>query len=141
MSRVDAYLDALDGALRSVGDFRPWPFRIEEVGPYFTDVEAVDLHARLRQLSADGISDVELGRLFPGANSIKTLLMDLVCGMKKAGIPARERVWLTERMFDAMAALETGDIFCRDGTHRLLRSEQAQELFESSTWRWVDGAD
>ena len=62
----------------------------------------------------------EIAALFPGANAIKVLLMNMVCGMKSVGIPAADRVWFTERMFDMMSAAETGDIFCRDGSHRLL---------------------
>jgi hypothetical protein len=137
MSRIDAYLDAIYLAMRDAGDFQPSPFHIAEVAPYFLDIEALDLHARLRQLASE-LSDRELASLFPGANSMKTLLMDLVCGMKMVSLPASERVWFVERIFDAMAAAETGDIFCRDGTHRLLAAEEAQQLASAPGWQPVD---
>lgn len=134
MSRIDAYLDAMDLALSGVGDFQPRPFHIVEVTPYFDDLEAIDMLARLRRLDAGGVRDREIAALFPSANAIKTLLMDMVCGMKSAGIAADERVWFTERMFDLMATAETGDIFCRDGSHRLLTPGQAEELADGATW-------
>lgn len=140
MGRIDAYLDAMDLALRGVGDFQPRPFHIAEVAPYFTDVEAIDLYTRLRRLQAQ-LSDREVGLLFPSANSMKTLLMDLICGMKVAGIGSQERVWFVERIFDAMAALETGDIFCRDGTHRILTPQQAQELSDAASWVVADSTE
>jgi hypothetical protein len=113
--RIDAYLDALDVALADVGHAPSGSLHIADVAPYFLDVEAVDIVERLRRLDADAASDAAVGALFPCANSIKTLLMDLVCGLKVAGIDREQRVAVTERMFDAMAARETGDIFCRDG--------------------------
>lgn len=133
-SRIDAYLDAMDFALGGVGDFQPRPFHIVEVTPYFLDLEAADMLRRLRRLDADRVDDREIAGLFPGANAVKTLLMDMVCGMKSAGIPAAERVWFTERMFDVMSAAEAGDIFCRDGSHRLLTQEQAQQLADGASW-------
>ena len=133
-SRIDAYLDAMDFALGGVGDFQPRPFHIVEVTPYFLDLEAADMLRRLRRLDADRVDDREIAGLFPGANAVKTLLMDMVCGMKSAGIPAAERVWFTERMFDVMSAAETGDIFCRDGSHQLLTQEQAQQLADGASW-------
>jgi hypothetical protein len=133
-SRIDAYLDAMDFALSGVGDFQPRPFHIVEVTPYFLDLEAVDMLARLRRLDEERVPDEQIGRLFPGANAIKTLLMDIVCGLKSAGVPRDDRVYFTERMFDAMAAVETGDIFCRDGGHRLLTAQQAQDLVNRAGW-------
>ncbi|MGH3156417.1 MAG: hypothetical protein ACRDNF_07585 [Streptosporangiaceae bacterium] len=139
MSRVDAYLDAMIDALRGVGDFQPRPFHIVEVTPYFLDLEALDLTARLRRLEAEGAAAADIGQLFPGANSIKTLLMDIVCGMKMAEVDAADRVWFVERMFDAMASLESGDIFCRDGSHRLMTRGQAQKFADNCSWKPVDG--
>lgn len=134
VSRIDAYLDAMEFALSGVGDFQPRPFHIVEVTPYFLDLEAIDMIGRLRRLDAENVGDREIAALFAGVNSIKTLLMDMVCGMKSAGIETGTRVWFTERMFDLMSAAETGDIFCRDGSHRLLTADQATELADSANW-------
>jgi len=124
----------MEFALTGVGDFQPRPFHIVEVTPYFLDLEAIDMVSRLRRLDAERADDREMADLFAGTNSMKTLLMDMVCGMKIAGIKADERVWFVERMFDLMSAAETGDIFCRDGSHRLLTEGQAQQLVDGASW-------
>jgi hypothetical protein len=140
MSRIDAYLDAMVEALDAIGDAPSSPVHIADVAPFFMDVEAFDLLERLRRLDAEGVTDRQLAELFPSANAIKTLLMDLVCGLKVANVAAAERVRFTERMFDAMQAVEFGDIFCRDGTHRVWPAEQAQHYAETALWSPVDTA-
>ncbi|MGE5830064.1 MAG: hypothetical protein ACM30G_17140 [Micromonosporaceae bacterium] len=140
MSRIDAYLDAMVEALDSIGDAPSSAVHIADVAPFFMDVEALDLVDRLRRLDAEGVTDRQLAELFPCANAIKTLLMDLVCGLKVANVGAAERVRFTERMFDAMQAVEFGDVFCRDGTHRVWPAEQAQHYAETARWSPVDTA-
>jgi hypothetical protein len=140
VSRIDAYLDAMEEALSGVGDTPSTSLHIADVAPFFMDVEAIDLLDRLHRLDAEGATDRQIGELFPSANAIKTLLMDLVCGMKVAGIPAPERVRFTERMFDAMEAVEFGDIFCRDGTHQVWDPDEAQRYAGAATWTGADDA-
>lgn len=134
MNRIDAYLDALRAAFGAAGNIVPWPLHLGEVLPYCGDLEALELVARLEDLSASGWSDAEIGRLFVGASSPKSLLGDLVISMKVAEVPVDKRVWVVERWFDVMAAKESGDIFCRDGTHRVLSPGDAQALADSLPW-------
>jgi hypothetical protein len=131
---VDAYLDAIGRAMANAGDIVPWPLHLAQIGPYYGDIEGADLYTRLRAFEAAGASDEDIARLFPSASSAKSLLMDLVCGLKDAAVPAADRTWFVGRMLAAIGTAETGDIFCRDGAHRLLTESAATALVEGAGW-------
>src|SRR3954466_1227951 len=128
ISSIDEYLDALDVAFENAGTIVPWPLHVAQVAPYYSDLEALDLMERFRTLRARGTADVEIARLYPSASSATSLMLDLVVGMKQAGIGRGDRTEFVETVLRGLAVLEAGDIFCRDGGHRLLSGEQAQRL-------------
>lgn len=136
--RVDDYLSAIETAMTNAGDIVAWPLHLAQIAPYYGDVEAVDLHRRLRERVAQGMSDRDIGNLFVSASSGKSLLMDLIPGLKVAGLDADERVWFVEKIFDGLAAVEAGDIFCRDGAHRLFTDLDVEEALSAPYW--MDGA-
>jgi hypothetical protein len=107
---------------------------LAQLGPYYGDIEGADLYGRLRDLDAAGARDADIARLFPSASSAKSLLMDIVSGLKDAGVPAADRTWFATRILAAAGAVETGDVFCRDGAHRLLTGAQAADLVGSAGW-------
>lgn len=129
---VDAFLDAVRIAFENVGTIVPWPLHVARIAPYYADLEATDLVRRLRMLRAAGRTPAEIAALYPSASSAKSLLLDLVPGMKDAGLPAAEREDFVATMFAGLAGIEHGDVFCRDGTHRLLSPEDAVQLAETA---------
>jgi hypothetical protein len=137
MSSIDDFLDALHIAFENAGTIVPWPLHVAQVAPYYSDLEAIDLMERFRTLRAGGTTDLELARLYPSASSATSLMLDLVPGMKQAGIDAADRAEFMQAILRGLALLETGDVFCRDGGHRLLSGEQAQQLVEGADWQPV----
>jgi hypothetical protein len=139
MSSIDDFLDALHVAFENAGTIVPWPLHVAQVAPYYSDLEAIDLMERFRTLRAGGTTDLELARLYPSASSATSLMLDLVPGMKVAGIGAADRAEFVQATLRGLAALEAGDVFARDGGHRLLSGEQAQQLAEETDWQPAAG--
>ena len=117
MSRIDLFLNSLRHCLDTVGDLVPWPIDVATVFPYFSDLEAQDLYAKLREIRARKLSDQTIiESLFIGPSVTKsTLLTDAIIGMKASVpvIPAEERIWFVETVFDLLERWQPGDIFCQ----------------------------
>ncbi|TCO61913.1 hypothetical protein [Actinocrispum wychmicini] len=141
---VDAFLESVRTAFDNAGQIVPWPLHVARIAPYYSDVEAVDLVRRLHTLRAKGLGPAEIVALYPSASSAKSLMLDLVPGMKDAGLPVAERLDFVDTVFAGLAERESGDVFCRDGTHRLLTDGEASEFARTARW-WdattVDGRE
>lgn len=122
---IDDYLNAIAAAMEHAGDIVPWPLHLAQIGPYYADAEARDIYGRLTDKVAAGASDREIGSLFVTASSGKSLLMDLIAGLKDAEISPDERAWFVTKILTSVASVETGDVLCRDGAHRLLTDAAA----------------
>jgi len=125
---INDYLTALGTAMSNAGQIVPWPLHLAQIGPYYDDIEARDIYDRLRAKDAAGAYDLDIGSLFLSASSGKSLLMDLIPGLKEAEIEMADRVWCVGRILDGLAAVETGDVLCRDGAHRLLSDQEAEQV-------------
>jgi hypothetical protein len=132
--RVDDYLLAISQAMNNAGEIVPWPLHLAQIGPYFSDIEAADLYQRLRGRIAGGAADRDIGELFVSASSGMSLLMDIIPGLKDASISVAERLWFVDKIFDGLAAVETGDIFCADGGHRLMTGTEVSDALDASGW-------
>lgn len=135
MSQIDAFLDAVRVAFAHAGDIVPWPVHVAQVGPFYDDLEGADLAHRYATLRAAGATEADLAALYPSASSAKSLMLDLVPGMKAAGVPREVRVDFVSSVLRGLTARETGDVLCRDGGHRLLTADQAAELVAGAGWR------
>jgi hypothetical protein len=131
---VDAFLDAVGVALGNAGQIVPWPMHVARIAPYYSDIEADDLMRRLRALRRSGADPSAIAALYPSASSAKSLMLDLIPGMKDAGLPAADRLDFVSTVFAGLAEREHGDVFCRDGSHRLLSCAQAAELAGTLPW-------
>ncbi|MEV0764767.1 hypothetical protein [Nocardia sp. NPDC050435] len=136
---IDEFLDAVGVAFINAGQIVPWPMHVAQIGPFFGDLEAADLVRRYLSARAGGVPAGELAKLYPSTSSAKSLMLDLVPGMKVAGIPATDRVAFVTGILAGAAELETGDVLCRDGGHRLLGAEEVQRLATGPGW--VSGPD
>lgn len=132
MSRIDAYLDAVFEAFAAAGDIAPWPIHIANIFRYFDDLEAEDLYTRLRQVAPKGPTRV--AEMFINPSVAKALTMDLVPGLKAAGLGPDERVWFLETEFDALATVQHGDLFCRDGRYGRLSDAEARAASDAAVW-------
>ena len=140
MDTIDGFLVAVGLALTNAGQIVPWPLHVAQVSGFYSDREAEDLMSRFAALRATGTTDADLARLYPSTSSAKSLMLDLVPGMKEAGIARDDRVAFVTSILRGAAELETGDVFCRDGGHRLLTATQAAELLEAPGWHPADGS-
>ncbi|TCR16034.1 hypothetical protein [Streptomyces sp. BK205] len=134
MSLIDDFLNAVGEAFENAGEIVPWPLHVAQLGPFYSDIEALDLIACYHEARAAGLSDSALARLYPSASSAKSLMLDLVPGMKAAGVPAADRVDFVTAVLTGLAEAETGDVLCRDGGHRLLRPEEAEDYRGAPGW-------
>lgn len=139
MNRIDLFLDTLKQAFTATGEIAPWPIHVATTFPYFSDLEAADLFARLKIILKQKQPKKILRKLLISPAVAKALLMDLIVGLKvaKPPISVKERVWFVEYIFDALEKMQAGDIFCRDGTNRILTSHEAQNLYEQIPWNWI----
>lgn len=135
---VDGYLDAVGTAFETAGQIVPWPIHVARIAPYYSDVEATDLIGRLQAFRADGRGPADIAALYPSASSAKSLMLDLIPGMKDAGVPAADRLDFLTVVLTGLAEREHGDVFCRDGSHRLVSAAAAAALTAAA--RWVDTA-
>ncbi|MEV4315560.1 hypothetical protein [Actinocrispum sp. NPDC049592] len=131
---IDDFLDAVGVAFANAGQIVPWPMHVAQIGPFFGDLEAADLMRRYTSARENGVCDGELAKLYPSTSSAKSLMLDLVPGMKVAGIPAAGRVTFVTGILSGLAEIETGDVFCRDGGHRLLGADEVQRLAGGPGW-------
>lgn len=138
---IDDYLAAIATAMDRAGQIVPWPLHLAQIGPYYGDIEAADIYGRLRARVSAGASDRDIGSLFVTASSGKSLLMDLIPGLKDARIAAADRAWFVSKILTAIAAVETGDVFCCDGAHRLLTEAEAEAAAAACQrrGRWAAG--
>lgn len=139
MNRINQFLDALKQAFNSTGEIAPWPIHVATIFPYFSDLEAADLYAKLKIISKQKQPKKILKKLLISPAVAKALLMDLIVGLKvaKPPISVRERVWFVEYIFDALEEMQVGDIFCRDGTNQILSLQEVQKLYEQTSWKWL----
>ncbi len=135
MKRIDQWLSALELAFVHTGQIAPWPMPISEVAPYFSDLEAADLYQKMQVITRPG-SKIKLSDLFVSCGATKGSLMDLIVGLKvaKPAISATQRVWFVEKIFDALEEVQSGDIFCLDGTNRIWQQDQAQKVCQATHW-------
>ncbi|MEV4211221.1 hypothetical protein [Micromonospora sp. NPDC049662] len=140
MAEIDAFLDAVGVAFAHAGEIVPWPMHVAQVGPFYEDLEASDLVRLYTDLRSAGVTDADLAGLYPSASSAKSLMLDLVPGMKAAKVSRDVRVEVATSLLRGLAERETGDVFCRDGGHRLLTPDAAQALAEGDGWTPVNGS-
>lgn len=140
MSRIDIFLDSLEKAFERAGDKVPWPVHVATIAPYFADPEASDLYSKIKFLANQDTPISAVKKLFIGPSSTRSTLMDMIIGLKatEPAISADERMWFVEYMFDVIQEMLTGDLFCRDGRHLILNSQEAQALYEKTPWNRVD---
>lgn len=131
---VDCFLDAVGVAFGNAGQIVPWPIHVARIAPFYSDVEAADLVRRLQVLQAEGMVPAGIAALYPSASSAKSLMLDLIPGMKDARVPAADRLDFVDTVFAGLAEREHGDVFCRDGTHRLLADGEAADLIDAVRW-------
>lgn len=143
MSRIDLYLDSLEHAYKRVGTTVPWPVHLASVAPYFSDVEASDLYAKIRMLSVQPGAYETIGKLLVGPSVTKGTLMDLLIGLKvvRPALSVDERVWFAEFVFSTLQIMQAGDIFCRGGTNQILSAAQAQVLCGQCEGSWSASRD
>jgi hypothetical protein len=137
---VDEFLDSAGVAFRNAGQIVPWPMHVAHIAPFYSDLEAADLVWRLSCLRASGTGPAGIAALYPSASSAKSLMLDLIPGMKDAGVPADVRLDFVSTVFAGLAERERGDVFCRDGAHRLLTGTQASALTSTAEWTPAAGA-
>lgn len=139
MNRIDLYLKALGNAFASTGEIAPWPIHVSIPSIYCGDYEAADLFSKFKKIAREDQSKKILSKLFDGPSVAKALLMDLVCGLKvaKPPISVKERVWFTDSTLEAVEEMQARDIFCLDGTNRILDSHEVKKLFEHTPWIWL----
>ncbi|MGH3155069.1 MAG: hypothetical protein ACRDNF_00620 [Streptosporangiaceae bacterium] len=131
---VDGFLDAVEVAFQNAGQIVPWPMHVARIAPYYSDLEAVDLVQRLHRLRVDGTRPGAISALYPSTSSAKSLMLDLIPGLKVAGVPAAARLDFVETVFADLAEAEHGDVFCRNGGHRLLSDADAVEMVNTLRW-------
>jgi hypothetical protein len=131
---IDAFLDAVGVAFGNAGTIVPWPMHVARISPFYSDIEAADLVGRLHAFRANGTGPAEIAALYPSASSAKSLMLDLIPGMKAAAVPAADRVDFVSTVFAGLAEREQGDVFCRDGRHSLLANAEVADLVDSSDW-------
>jgi len=139
MNRIDLFLKSLKQCFATAGEIAPWPVHVSIPSIYCGDLEALDLFSKLKRISKEELSNKILSKLMIGPSVAKALLMDLIIGLKvaKPPISVKERVWFVENYFDGIENLQAGDIFCLDGTNKILSQPEAQNLFEKTPWIWL----
>jgi hypothetical protein len=128
------FLEAVRVAFDNAGRIVPWPLHVARIAPYYADIEAADLLRRARILRERGRTPADLAALYPSASSAKSLMLDLIPGMKDAALPAADRTGFVTTIFTGLAEIEHGDAFCRDGTHRIMSDVEAQRLVDGPCW-------
>jgi len=143
MKRIDLFLQSLERAFATAGEIAPWPVHVSIPPIYCGDFEASDLFLKLKKISKEDQPSKILSKLMIGPSVAKALLMDLIVGLKtaKPTISVEERVWFVENYFDGIEELQTGDIFCLDGTNQILNHSEAQGLYNKTPWIWIDTSE
>ena len=142
MYRIDRYLESLRQGFAKAGQIAPWPMHVGSIFPYFGDLEAHDLYSRLREVASENIEQVP--ELFIGPSVTRALLADLIIGFKRADppVPAEERLWFVETVFDGVERIQHGDLFNLDGRHWRMSLDGAAEVADRTVWRsWDDDPD
>ncbi len=142
-NRIDLFLEALERAFATTGEIAPWPIHIATIFPYFTDIEAADLFAKLKLISKEKQPLKILRRLQVGPSAVKALLMDLIVGLKvaKPAISMKERAWFVEYIFDILENMQSGDIFCREGRNLILTPPEVQKFYQETPWLWLESKE
>ncbi len=142
MGKIDLYLQSLGKAFSTTGEIAPWPIHVSIPSIYGSDVEAADLFSKMKKITQEDPSGKLLSKLMIAPSVAKALLMDLIVGLKvaKPKLNLEERVWFVEEYLNAIHYLQAGDIFCLNGSNRVLRPPAAQELFDQTPWIWKDDA-
>ncbi len=138
MSKIDKFLDALMLTFAAMDEKSHWPLRVEEVAPYFSDIEAEDVLKGLRQAEKAHLSAREIGMLFIGPSLLREILPDLIIGLKAAKVPLKDRLWCVELLLKGLKAMQAGDPFCRDGVNALQTPEETSTLLCDNEWRKCD---
>jgi hypothetical protein len=139
MNRIDLYLKSLEKAFAATGEIAPWPIHVSIPSIYGGDYEAADLFSKFKEISREDQPPKIISKLFDGPSVAKALLMDLIPGMKVArpSISVEERVLFTDGILEAIEEMQAGDIFCLDGTNRILDSYEVKKLFKQTPWIWL----
>jgi len=136
MTRVEAYLKALELAFSKMDSTSYWPVPVADVAPYFSDLEALDLIDCLKAAEEQGLTKKDIASTIASPTVLRQAIPDILVGLKACTPPVSKetRMWLVEYLFDILEEMMVSDIFCQGGENLRLDQGQVQILLEQSIW-------
>lgn len=141
---IDSFLRTLSQSFKTVDPVNFWPLNGGQIEAYFSDTQAAEIYDKINALKKEGLTNQEIGKFFRWPVILRYFLSGYatiglkVCNVLKIRpFPQEDRVGFTLLLFAILKEMVQDDIFCLNGTNKILSQKDIEKIVKTTTFEKV----